>query len=675
MKHDSKRGVGSAADSARDSMVREMARIRAFETRLLDLFGEGKLFGTTHTCIGQEICTVALYPHLDRDRDAVFTNHRCHGHYLAWGGSMRALMAEIMGKSGGICGGRGGSQHLCDGRFYSQGVQGGSMPIAAGYVHRMRREGTGGIVVAHIGDGTLGQGVVYEAMNITALLQLPLLVVLEHNGVAQSTETSRTTAHDPVARFAAFGIDVDRRRADDPVALRSHLEQVVARVRDGRPAVQILDTFRLMAHSKGDDDRPRELLERAWSEDYLARLVDAGDPVAVEGRDAAEREVDGIVAELDAASPEPVGSLQVFAAPAAPLFAGSQELAFTAPETGPPLRVAELLNRGLDGCLADDPSTLLLGEDLLDPYGGAFKVTRGLSTKHSDRVFSTPISEAAITGFGSGFALGGGKAVVEIMFGDFATLATDQIVNQAAKMHFMYGGRARVPTTIRLVSGGYRGYGPTHSQSLEALFCGVPGLRVVALSRRHDPRALLRAAVLHDPNPVLFVENKLLYALRPHSGAPAGLRFVPRPTAADDDYPELAFTSCDDGETADVTVVAYGGMTDLVEEALEQLILDEELQFDYFVLTQLSPLRCEAIVESTRRTGRLVTVEEGPRSFGIGSEVVSQVCAARRDRAVRCARVGATEVPIPNSRLQELDVLPSRQRIVDGILSVYQEEA
>jgi 2-oxoisovalerate dehydrogenase E1 component len=651
----------------RDRLVAEIARIRAFEMKLLDLFSEGKLFGTTHTCIGQEVCTVSLYPHLDRARDAVFTNHRCHGHFLAHGGSMRALLAEIRGKSGGVCGGRGGSQHLCEGRFYSQGIQGGSLPIAAGYAYKIKQEQSGGIVVAHIGDGTLGQGVVYETLNIASLLSLPLLIVLENNGVAQSTDTATTIAHDMAARFAAFGIEVDRREASDPVELSRHLASVVAEVRAGRPRVQLLDTFRLMAHSKGDDDRDPELIEAAWSRDYFARLLDGGDPVATEAWERARAELERLDEALDAADWEPVGPLEPFASPARPLASSSSELVASAGATA---RVAELLNRALDRCLSDDPDTLVLGEDLLDPYGGAFKVTRGLSTRHPGRIFSTPISEAAIVGFGNGFALSGGKSIVEIMFGDFAALAADQIVNQAAKMHFMYAGKAEVPTTVRLVSGGYRGYGPTHSQSLEGLFCGVPGLKVVALSRRHDPGKLLERCVLRDPNPVLFVENKSLYTLRPHAEPPDGFRFVEQAAKEPNEYPPLHFTTTDDGGAADVTVVTYGGLTDMVEEALEQLILEEETEFDYFVLTQLSPLPIEAIVESVRRTGRLVTVEEGPRSFGIGGEVLAQVTAALPDRTLRCARVGAREVPIPNSRVQEAQVLPSRQGVVNWILSV-----
>jgi 2-oxoisovalerate dehydrogenase E1 component len=644
-----------------------MARTRAFEMKLLSLFSEGKLYGTTHTYIGQEACAAALYTHVDPARDAVFTNHRCHGHYLAYGGSMAALMAEIMGKVGGVCSSRGGSQHLCDGRFFSQGVQGGGMPIAAGYAFGIKRAQTGGMVVAHIGDGTLGEGLVYETLNLASILSVPLLVVLEHNHVAQSTDTKTTLAGDVEARFSAFGIDVDRRPAHDPADLSDHLAGVVSHVREGHPFVQIFDTFRLMAHSKGDDDRPPELIERAWKEDFLAQLLESGDPQAVSAWESARAEVEAVATSLEAEPFATLGETAVFAEPEGGLFESSSELvaAGRAQESG--IRVNDLLSRALGRCLDESEDVLLLGEDIVDPYGGAFKATRGLSTKHPDRVLSTPISEAAIVGFGNGFALGGGRPVVEIMFGDFVTLAADQIINQAAKAHFMYDAKASVPVTIRLPSGGYRGYGPTHSQSLESLFCGVPGLKVVALSRRHDPQVLVEAAVLRDPNPVLFVENKLLYALRPHHRDPDGFRFVPTTPADSGSYPSLAYSSVGDDEAADVTVVTYGGLTDMVEEALEDLILREEVEFEYFVLTQLSPLNVADIVASVGRTGRLVTVEEGPAEFGVGSGVVSAVAAALPGRALRTACVGARPLPIPNSRQLEREVLPSSASVVEAI--------
>ena len=656
---------GSDRDSVlRTRLVEQMARIRVFEQKLLKMFADGRLFGTTHTCIGQEAGTVALYEHLDSARDAVFTNHRCHGHFLAWGGTMRELMAEIMGREGGVCGGRGGSQHLCKGRFFSQGIQAASMPIAVGYAWQLRRLGHDGIVVAHIGDGTLGEGLVYESMNFASLLKVPLLLVVENNGVAQSTNTRDVIAGDIASRFAAFDVPVDRREARDPVELSKHFESVVKIVRSGQPYVQILDTFRLMAHSKGDDDRPPELVAAAWQRDYLHQLISDGDPIAVSATTAATIDVDSLAEELEDTEFAPLDDAAVYAQPTQPVCSSPNAFAMNERDYCGS-RIGELLNESLVTAMKQHGDLLVIGEDIADPYGGAFKVTRGLSTEFPDRVFSTPIAEAALVGVANGVALAGGRAVAEIMFGDFVTLAVDQIVNQAAKAHFMYGGQVSVPTTIRLPSGGYRGYGPTHSQSLERMFCGVPGLNVVALSRRHHPTRLLNAAIHNDPNPVIFVENKSLYSLKPHTGAPDGFEPIARPIQSDLEYPNLVF-STNPGETADMTIVTYGGLTDMVEAAMEQTILEQETEFDYIVLTQLYPLNAAAIVDSCRETGRLLVIEEATDAYGIGSEVIATV-AQQLKTPLKTAKLGALPMPIPNSRRQEELVLPNASSVLNAI--------
>jgi len=173
--------------------------------------------------------------------------------------------------------------------------------------------------------------------------------------------------------------------------------------------------------------------------------------------------------------------------------------------------VLQALNEAMHEAMARDDRVLFLGEDILDPYGGAFKVAKGLSTRFPDRVLTTPISEAAITGIAAGLALRGMRPVVEIMFGDFLSLAFDQLLNHACKYRWMYNSQVRVPMVVRTPMGGRRGYGPTHSQCTEKHFVGMPGLRVVAPNSLCDPKRLLLRAILSDDEPTLFVEHKLLY--------------------------------------------------------------------------------------------------------------------------------------------------------------------
>ena len=267
--------------------------IRLFEQSLLDLFTTGVLAGTTHTCIGQEPIAVAVMSAIDRDRDIVFSNHRGHGHFLAYCGEIERLYLEVMGKPGGVCGGRGGSQHLQFRNFYSNGVQGGIAPVTAGMALAEVRRRSGAIAVVFMGDGTMGEGAVYETFNIAALWQLPILFVIENNGYSQSTPSSLQLAGQLRARPEAFGIRTADCEAISVEAVIAPARAAVAAVRSGRgPHCLVCETYRLAPHSKGDDTRPAAELEAAWRRDPLkaARAAVADDAVA-----AIERQVEARV--------------------------------------------------------------------------------------------------------------------------------------------------------------------------------------------------------------------------------------------------------------------------------------------------------------------------------------------------------------------------------------------
>jgi 2-oxoisovalerate dehydrogenase E1 component len=648
------------SESPLDALIVEAVRIRVFETRLLDLFKAGLISGTVHTCIGQEFCAAALHPHLRPGVDAFFATHRGHGHFLSYGGSEGALLAELMGRDGALCLGRGGTQNLNDGRFFSSGIQGGSAPVATGFAWALRRRGEDAIAVAQIGDGTLGEGAVYEAFTFAALLRAPVLFLLEANGWAQSTDARTTTPGDILRRAEGFGLEAAWASDEDPATLHELLGRAVARVRRGAPFLQVIETRRLMAHSKGDDNRAPELVEALWERDPIRRLGEARR--AASARRAAELAMDATIKDVAARPPLRFGA--DLALPPGRGVVTDGRIRSEGRADRAYGRVAEELNRGLHEVMAADRYVVLIGEDLLDPYGGAFKVSRGLSTRFPDQVFSTPIAEGAIVGVSNGMALAGMRPVAEIMFADFATLAADQLINFAAKFHAMYGGKVVCPITVRLVSGGGRGYGPTHSQCLESLFCGVPGLRVLALSRRHDPAALLDLAVRHDDSPKVFVENKQLYPLRTADTAPADLRLLPS-RRENGGYPPLCYAPQGD-VVADVTVVTYGGSAEVAERAMRQLIETEELRFEYIILTQLWPLEIDEVLDSVRRTGRLVVVEENHPAYSVGAAVIAEV-AQRHAGRLACRTVGARAVPLPSARHLEDEVLPSAEVVAFAV--------
>jgi 2-oxoisovalerate dehydrogenase E1 component len=626
--------------------------IRGVERRLLDLFSEGKLFGTVHTCIGQEWTGVAVAEAL-ADGDLIFTSHRGHGHFLARTGDVDGLIAEVMGKQAGVCGGRGGSQHLCAGGVYSNGIQGGIVPVAAGLALAQKLRGTGSIAVVFIGDGTLGEGAVYEAFNIASKWELPLLVVLENNRYAQSTSQSQTLAGDIEARASAFGIETAWADTWDPSALLPVASSCVESVRrTGAPRFLRVDTDRLMAHSKGDDDRDPALVKSFWDRDPLSRFA-REQPAAAEEIEAEVRlAIDGAVARAEA-SP--------YAA------AGEAE---PAPPTGPrawrrtridsPQRVVAAIHDALRRNMLRDGRIVLLGEDIEGPYGGAFKVTKDLSREFPGRVRNTPISEAAIVGLGNGLALGGLVPVCEIMFGDFLTLAADQIINHASKFRYMYNDQVEVPLVVRTPMGGKRGYGPTHSQSLEKHFLGLPGTRMLALHHRYDPGLVYDALFAAIDRPTIVVENKLLYGLRTGDEAPEGYALE----HTDGPFPT---TRLRPEAEVDATILCYGGMLADVEKALDPLFDEHEIACEVICPSQLYPLDPWPIVESVVRTGRLLVAEEGIGFAAFGAEVVAQLAELAPGALRKLRRLGSPEHPIPSCGPLEKALLPGPAHVVEAV--------
>lgn len=325
--------------------------------------------------------------------------------------------------------------------------------------------------------------------------------------------------------------------------------------------------------------------------------------------------------------------------------------------------VLESLNGALHMCLAESPQVRLLGEDVLDPYGGAFKVTRGLSSAFPDRVLTTPVSEAGIVGLGVGMALRGLRPVVEIMFGDFVLLAADQLVNHAAKLRWMTGDQVRVPLVVRTPMGGGRGYGPTHSQSLEKHLLGVPGLRTLAASAVGDPGALLKRAVLSDNDPVLFIEHKLLYGKSLLAGG-AELEML----ALGDRYPTYRLR-VSGAPAPSLTLASYGYPAELALQALKVLAFEHEVFAELFVYTQLAPFDLGPLMESLALTHRLLTIEEGTRSLGWGAEVVAGALEAL-GAGLRAGRVAALDLPIPAAQALEAEVLPSPVSITAAALAL-----
>ncbi len=248
------------------NLYRSLYTIRRFDQTVLDKFPTGVFYGTTHTYLGQEANAVGVLSQI-QEHDIVFSNHRSHGHFLAYGGDPYRLFAELMGRVTGVCGGRGGSQHLHWRNFYSNGVQGGTIPIATGMALAEKQKSTGAIVFAFLGDGTLGEGVIYEAFNMASLWKAPILYILENNRIAQTTPTELALAGNITARFDAFGIPAQHLSTSDVLEIMPVAGELAAKVRQGDcPQALIIDTYRFGPHSKGDDTRDPTWIDKIRTE-------------------------------------------------------------------------------------------------------------------------------------------------------------------------------------------------------------------------------------------------------------------------------------------------------------------------------------------------------------------------------------------------------------------------
>ncbi len=256
------------------SLYRSMCLIRRFEETVLDNFSRGIFYGTTHTYLGQEANAVGVLANI-RENDIVFSNHRGHGHFLAYGGDPRKLFAELMGRATGVCGGRGGSQHLYWRNFYSNGIQGGTIPIATGMALAEKFKQSGAVTIAFLGDGTLGEGVIYEAFNMASLWKAPILYVLENNHIAQTTPSELALAGNIPDRFKAFGIQARQLETSDVNEISAVAVEMLSQVRqDIAPRALIIHTQRFGPHSKGDDTRDPAL---------VGELRQKWDPILIHG--------------------------------------------------------------------------------------------------------------------------------------------------------------------------------------------------------------------------------------------------------------------------------------------------------------------------------------------------------------------------------------------------------
>ena len=652
--------VTIGAETLQDLYV-TMRRIRAFEDKTADLFEEGVVKGTAHSYKGEEAIAAGVCEAL-RDDDIIASYHRGHGHCIAKGARIDRMMAELMGRQTGYCQGLGGSMHIADMELNimgANGIVGAAMPLATGAGLAAKLQGTDRVAVAFFGDGASNQGVFHESLNLAAVWKLPVIFVCENNQYALSTSYRNTTSVSQVANRAASyeipGITVD---GNDGVEVYLMLREAVERARAGEgPTLIEAMTYRHGQHSLRvnlRDPRPEEELESWLDRDPIARMEKrltgeggfTDEQLSETGR-AVEEELETAVS-YGRDSPEPPVQVMLDA-----VYAPHAAHTEPGPDTERTLSYPEALNEALNQEMLRDDRVFLMGEDV-GATGGIFGVSAGLMDRYGpERVRDTPISEATFVGCGVGAAIAGMRPVVEIQIFDFVALTMDMLVNQAAKFRFMLGGKPSVPLVVRGPQGGGIRLAAQHSQSLEAWFTHVPGLVVAAPSTPYDAKGLLVAAI-RDDNPVIFLEQKLLY-VGATGPVPEELYAIPLGKA---DIKR---------EGTDVTVVATSAMVPRALSAATVLERDG-ISVEVVDPRTLQPLDEETILASVRKTNRLLVVHEACVRGGFGAEVAAMVGTKAFDHLdAPVARLGAPHTPMPYNDRLELEVIPSQERIVEAV--------
>ncbi|HZK67651.1 MAG TPA: dehydrogenase E1 component subunit alpha/beta, partial [Chloroflexota bacterium] len=580
---------------------------------------------------------------------------------LARTGDMKRALAEICGKEAGFCHGKGGSMHISDfdkGMIGAFPIVGAATAMAVGGGLAAKVLGNGRVSVAFFGDGASNQGTFHEGINLAAAWDLPVIFICENNGYAIFTPQKKVMRVENIAdRAIGYGIPGVVVDGMDPLAIYRAVEQAAKRARAGSgPTLIEAKTYRWGGHHTGDPGtgyRSREEVEAWKARDPLPRmrsyLLQSGAANEVEiaaMEDEAAHQIEEAVAfALAAPNPDPE---RAFADLYAPAYL--PDAAVPSGESRE-LTAIQALNEAIREEMVRDSHLILLGEDVA-VRGGPFGVTRDLLDQFgAGRVLDTPISEGGFTAAAVGAALCGVPAIAEIGFIDFTTVAMDPIVNVAAKAHYMSGGRQTAPVVIRTQEGGGVGGGATHSQCLEAWFAHVPGLKVVLPSTPYDYKGLLKTAI-REPNPVVFIEHKMLY--RAKGPVPAGEYSIPLGVA------EVKRPG------RHVTVVALAAMVPKALAAAETLAT-EGTEIEVIDPRTLVPLDLDTIAASVRRTGRLIIFQEAFVGTSFGAEIARAVGEAAFDYLEAPIKVVGAVMPIPFSPALEPLVIPGEDALVQAV--------
>ena len=645
-------------------MYRTMLLARKLDERVWALNRQGRVPFVVSVA-GHEGTQVGAAFALDSSTDWSLPYYRDMAFNLAMGLTPRDMFLAVFAKgSDPANSGRQMPNHWSDPErniFSHSSVIATQFPHACGIAYHLKATGRPGVVLVSSGEGATSEGDWHEAMNFAGIHQLPVVFLIENNLYAISVPAEQEVAGAVAARADGYGMPGVEVDGNDVLAVYGVVHAAVERARAGEgPSLIEAKTYRYYAHTSDDDDKVYRSAEEVelWRrkdpilvlEQYLveSRLLDEATEARIE-RDVGN-EIAIAVRDADAA-PEAVDwASNVYAAPIVP--EQPSRTAEVAP-VGESVNMITAVNKTLHELFAAYEDVVIFGEDVADPKGGVFKATVGLGKEFGEtRSFNTPLAESLIVGVGIGIGAAGGRPIAEIQFADFIHPAFDQIVSELARLHYRTNGRWSAPLTIRVPYGGGISGSLYHSQSIEAFYTHVPGLKVVVPSTPADVKGLLWSAI-EDPDPVMVLEPKKLYRLAT-GPYPSGPHRVPIGKAAVR------------RSGKDLTIIAYGTMAHFAVVAARQLE-KEDIDAGVLDLRSLRPLDWPSIEYAVQTNGKVLIVHEDNKFGGFGAEVAAQIAENALDWLDAPVRRYCTpEIPtFPYAGSLEKQVFPS----IDGIVS------
>ena len=641
-----------------EAVYRALLLPRVIEEKKLRLIRQGRL-SKWFSGFGQEAIAVGVTWALEDD-DYVLPMHRNLGVWTTRGVDLERLFCQLMGREGGFTKGRDRTFHF---GLPEKNIVGmishlaAMLPVASGLALAAKLRGQQRVAAAFVGEGATREGDFHEALNLASVWKLPVLFVVENNGYGLSTPTSDVIAVDDIAEagsgYGMASVVVD---GNNVLAVMEAVRNARKRALKGDgPTLLEMKTFRMRGHEEASGTKyvPKELQEKWATLDPIERFL----PIAVEklGAKRCQSIREELISQIDELAEWALTQPEVTSSAEkehADLFAVSAAVETNgAAAQSSEKRFIDAISDGLRSWMRDEPESVVMGQDIAE-YGGVFKVTEGfLEEFGADRVRNTPIIESAAVGAAMGLALADMKAILEIQYADFISCGFNQIVNNLATTFYRWG--APVGVTIRAPFGGGIGAGPFHSQSMEAWFCHVPGLKVVIPSTPADAKGLLLSS-LDDPNPVLFFEHKKLYRSIRGSVPDAPVR-VP-----------IGKARCA-REGTDITIVSWGVGVHWALEAAEEWST-RGVEIEVIDLRTLVPWDREAVLASVRKTSRLIILHEASRTGGFGGEIAAEVTEMAFEHLdAPPMRIGGADLPIAFSKAIEEEVYSARARLDTAI--------